>query len=186
MIPITNIIGRLGNQMFQTAYLFAQMKLGEIPDIYVQGEKYFAEAKDEVRKLYSEHVFNIGQGVQPCVAIHVRRGDYVNNPFYVDLFATGYYERAMAEFPDEQFVVFSDDIAWCKEQDVFKGCEFSEGKEEVEDLNAMARCKSVIMANSSFSWWGAWLGNHEKVIAPRAWFSDEVERVDLLDSWIKI
>lgn len=110
----------------------------------------------------------------------------MDNSFYVDLFKDGYYERAMAEFPGEKFVVFSDDIEWCKQQEVFKGCDFSEGNTEVEDMNAIARCKSVIMANSSFSWWGAWLGSHDKVIAPRKWFSDEVERVELLDSWIKI
>lgn len=186
MVKITDISGRLGNQMFQMAYIYAQMKRGEIPDIYVQGEKYFAGAKDDIKSLYNKNVFNIGQGVQPYVAVHVRRGDYVNNPFYVDLFESGYYQKAMAEFPSEKFLVFSDDIEWCQQQELFKNCEFSVGYGEVDDLNRMARAKSVIMANSSFSWWGAWLGSHEKVIAPRAWFQDEVERVELLDSWIKI
>lgn len=181
MVKITDISGRLGNQMFQLAYIYAQMKRGEIPDIYVQGEKYFSDVKDDIKKMYGEGIATL-----PYVAIHVRRGDYVNNPFYVDLFKDGYYQKAMAEFPNEQFMVFSDDIAWCKEQEIFKGCEFSEGQNEVSDLNLMASCKSIIMANSSFSWWGAWLGSHEKVIAPQSWFSDEIQRVELLDSWIQI
>ncbi len=180
------IFGRLGNSMFQGAYIYAQMRRKEIPDIFMQGESFFAEFKDEIKKLYSDNIFNIGQGIQPYVAIHVRRGDYVNNAFYVDLFKDGYYERAMAEFPGEKFLIFSDDIMWCKEQMLFKGCIFSERGDEVDDLNRIAACKAVIIANSSFSWWGAYLGNHEKVVAPKEWFTDGLQRVELLDSWVKI
>lgn len=69
------IFGRLGNSMFQGAYIYAQMRRGLIPDIFMQGESYFGEFKDEIRKIYSDNIYNIGRGVDERVAIHVRRGD---------------------------------------------------------------------------------------------------------------
>lgn len=179
MIPLWKLSGRLGNQLFQFAYLHAQARKGNIPDVYVQSEEYFKEYADEIKLLYGQDIEPISQ-----VAIHVRRGDYVNNPFYVDLMTTGYYERAMALFPNESFLVFSDDIEWCKEQEIFKGCEFIHGT-EIEDLNMMAGCKGIIMANSSFSWWAAYLSKG-KVIAPKEWYADGAERTKKLDSWIQI
>ena len=183
-----HISGRLGNQMFQFAYIYSQMRKGLIPDVYMQDEKYFADVKGEIKQIYGE-----GIGGLPYVSIHVRRGDYVNNDFYVDLFANGYYERAMAMFPDEKFLVFSDDVAWCKEQDIFKECEFSEGFDEVEDMNRMASCRAHIIANSSFSWWAAWLSG-KKTIAPKDWYTltspvdghQKIPSTKLLDHWIKI
>jgi hypothetical protein len=165
--------------MFQLAYLQAQVWDGKLPDIYVQDHKYFEHHAEWIKTLY-------GEGIEPIdqVAIHVRRGDYVDNHFYVDLMATPYYEDAMALFPGESFLVFSDDIKWCMQQKIFKDCDFS-GGDEIADLNAMAGCKGVIMANSSFSWWGAYLSKG-KVVAPKQWFSDNIERVGLLPAWIKI
>lgn len=193
MIPITNITGRLGNQMFQTAYLVAQEMDGRIPDIYLQDEAYFERHKYSIRRLF-------GHGITPIdqVAIHVRRGTnphnpaepaYHDNPFYVNLVKDGYYERAMAEFPDEDFLIFSDDIEWCKKQPIFQGrrFSFSEGNDEVTDLNLMAGCKGIIMANSSFSWWGAYLGDPKKrVIAPIEWYADGLERTKLLKEWKRV
>ena len=180
MIPMWKLGGRLGNQMFQYAYLHAQARKGLIPDIYVQDPAYFENYKDEICLIFGQGIELIDQ-----VAIHVRRGDYVENPFYVDLMTTGYYERAMALFPNESFLIFSDDIKWCKQQDIFKNCEFSERRTEVEDLNLMAGCKGVIIANSSFSWWGAYLSSG-RVIAPKEWYSDGVERTKLPKEWIRI
>lgn len=182
MIPMWKLSGRLGNQMFQYAYLYAQAKEEYIPDVYVQNEIYFKNYKDEIRHLFGQGIGKINQ-----VSIHVRRGDYVHNPFYVDLFNTDYYEKAMALFPNADFLVFSDDIEWCKRQDVFKDCEFSEGKDEVEDMNLMASCEGHIIANSSFSWWAAYLGGG-KVVAPsiKNWYRDGIERTTCPKEWIRI
>lgn len=180
MIPMWKLSGRLGNSMFQYAYLYNQAQLGEIDDVYVQDEKWFEESKEEIRTLFSQGI----PAPIDMVAVHVRRGDYCNNPFYVNLMETDYYERAMAEFPDCEFLVFSDDIGWCKQQEIFKNCEFSEA-DEVGDMNLMSACVGVIMANSSFSWWGAYLSKG-KVVAPREWFTDGVERTKLLDNWTVI
>lgn len=170
--------------MFQFAFIYGMHLQGILPDVFVQSEKFWEPHKKAMKILF-------GEGISPIpderIAIHVRRGDYVHNAFYVDLFADGYYERAMAEFPDSKFLVFSDDIEWCKQQEIFKNCDFSEGKTEVEDMNLMASCKGHIIANSSFSWWGAWLSPHGgKVVAPKKWFTDGQKRVGLPDSWIQL
>lgn len=177
---LDKFFGRLGNRMFQSAYIYAQAKRGLIPEIYLQNEKYFKEFKEEIKVLFGTEHPPIDM-----VAIHVRRGDYVNNPFYVDLTETPYYEDAMLFFLDEKFLVFSDDIEWCKTQSMFKECEFSEGKTEEEDLRLMASCKGVIMANSSFSWWGAYLSKG-KVVAPKNWYADGVERTACLKEWLRV
>ena len=170
--------GRLGNRMFQMAYIYAQFREGNIPDIYLQDPKYFNKYRNEIRQLY-------GQGEKDeRVAIHIRRGDYIttHKNFYVNLIDDGYYARAMEHFPNERFLVFSDDIEWCKK--VFKDlpCDFSEGKSVEEDLKLMSGCKGVIMANSSLSWWGAYLGSGQ-VIYPKKWFKDGVQRVGFLKEW---
>lgn len=180
MISVRNAIGGLGNLLFKEAYIYAQFRDGFIPDIYVQDPKYFLKYANEIKIRFGQNIGHVDE-----VAIHVRRGDYVNNEFYVDLFEEGYYERAIKEFPGEKFRVFSDDIEWCKGHELFKNCLFSEGNSEVDDLNLMASHKGIIMANSSFSWWAAFLSS-AKVIAPAKWHPDGVERTVLLDSWIKI
>jgi len=183
MIHPDKIFGRLGNRMFQGAYLYAQMKRGEIPDIYVQDPKYFDDYRDDIRRLYGEGIIKTDY-----VAIHVRRGDYVDNPFYVDLTKSTYYAQAICHFPiDTKFLVFSDDIEWCKENMKMVGTdiEYCEEKDEIKSLNLMAGCKGIIMANSSFSFWGAYLSN-AKVIAPKAWYSDGIERTKCLPEWKQI
>ena len=193
MVNRREIFGGFGNSLFQYAYLYSQYRKGEIPDFYVQDEKYFEPYKEEIKLLYQA-------GVKPIdmVSLHVRRGDYVNNPFYVDLTETDYYEKAMEEFPEEtKFLVFcadrqpgSDDeadMAWVKER--FQGPQFQffQGEDEIEDFNAQAGCRGHITANSSFSWWTAYVGGG-KTVCPSIdkWFSDGESRISLPDSWIKI
>jgi hypothetical protein len=183
MIPMYKLSGRLGNQMFQFAFLHAQMRDGKIPDVYVQDVAYFDKYANEIKQMY-------GDGIEPIdqVAIHVRRGDYVGNPFYVDLYAhTDYYEKAMEQFPGAEFLVFSDDIAFCKSQVLFKDCEFSEYNDELTDFNLMAGCKGHIIANSSYSWWAAYVAPFtKKVIAPKHWYADGVERTKVPNNWERL
>jgi len=182
MIPINKLTGRLGNQLFQYAYMHAQVREGKIPDIYVQSEEYFKKYVHEIKILFGSNIGKINM-----VAIHVRRGDYVNNSFYVDLMQTGYYSQAMELFAGSSFLVFSDNIEWCKKQPIFANCEFSEGLNDVEDLNLMASCVGHIIANSSFSWWGAYIApNTKKVVAPREWYSDGINRTTCPSKWIRI
>lgn len=183
MVEPWKISGRLGNQMFQLAYLHAQVWDGFIPDIYLQDPWNFEHHRDEIVRLFGGGI----SGKTDMVAIHVRRGDYVDNRFYVDLNRSFYYERAMEMFPNASFLVFSDDIEWCKKQPIFAKCNFSEGRGPVEDMNLMASCVGHIIANSSFSWWGAYISPYSrKVIAPKEWYSDGIERTICPKTWLKI
>ena len=104
MIEPRKLFGGLGNRLFQMAYIIAQEQRGFIPDIYLQDEMYFFNAKKEIKQMF-------GQGIEKTdrVSLHVRRGDYINNSYYVDLCKTDYYEKAIAEFPNEKFLVFCKD-----------------------------------------------------------------------------
>lgn len=185
MVNPDNIFGRLGNKMFQGAYIYSQFKDGNIPDIYVQDFSLFEKYEGDIKKLYGD-----GIGFLPYVSIHVRRGDYVDNPFYVDLLKTDYYKRAIALFPDKNFLVFSDDPEYCKTLEMFKGDNFQvmEDGNELEDFNQMASCENNICANSSFSIWAAYLNPawNKQVIVPKEWFTDKIERVKLPQEWTRI
>jgi hypothetical protein len=152
---------------------------------FFQSERYFAHCADEVRHYFTPHhalseLLEKGFGdllaAKTC-SVHVRRTDYVGNPIWPDLAADGYYERAMSQFDsDTTFVIFSDDIEWCKARFSSRSLFFVEALSAVEDLFLMARCWGHIIANSTFSWWGAWLDPNpdKKVIAPARWIAGEV------------
>ncbi len=184
MVQPYRMFGRLGNSMFQYATLIALAKeTGE--NFYFQDIKWFEKHADIVKQFFSN-----GIGKRDEVSIHVRRGDYLDfEHIYKNLAKTDYYQRAIAEFPDDtKFIVFSDDIEWCKSYPPFQGerFSFSEGRNEVDDLNMMASCHHNILANSTFSWWGAYLNKHEDkiVICPKQEFW--VNNVSLLDNWKQI
>lgn len=185
MVDPDLIFGRLGNRMFQGAYVYSQMKKGLIPDLFVQNPAYFKDYEKEIKELYGQ-----GIGYLPYVAIHLRRGDYVNNSFYCDLAMTGYYIDAVNQFPNRKFIVFSDDIPFAKTY--FEGDKFTfdDSDSEMESFNKMASCDSFIIANSSFSWWAAYLSPSfaKKVVAPTIdkWYNDGVERTFCPKEWIRI
>jgi len=120
-------------------------------------------------KLYNKYFLPF-EGKTTC-AVHVRRGDYVENGNYYQL-GLKYYLNAMAQMGWMEFIVFSDDIEWCKRH-MPDWCHFMHAESDVEDICLMSMCDHFIIANSSFSWWGAWLGEkkHTRVIAPDHWFS---------------
>lgn len=185
MIPITKLSGRLGNQMFQYAFLLAVSEDQGV-DTYFQDPVWFQKVNEKVRILFSADI----PPMTDMVSIHVRRGDYIKNSMYVDLSETDYYDRAMKLFPNDIFLVFSDDIAWCKEHfglynPKVRYCELID---EVAAMNLMASCKHNIVANSTFSWWAAWLNKNKdkKVIAPKSWFTDGIERTICPVEWKKI
>lgn len=194
MQNLDKIFGRLGNKMFQYAFLYAQAREKDT-DFYFQDPKYFDGYEDEIKQLFGE-----GIGYLDQVGVHVRRGanpanpselKYSENTFYVNLAdETDYYERAMAMFPNEKFVIFSDDPAYCRER--FKGDDIQvmEKGDEVEDFNLLASCKHIIGANSSFSFWAAYLCQDPiaKKVFPsvRNWYRDGVERTVCPKDWIRI
>lgn len=126
-----------------------------------------------------------------ATSIHIRRGDYVNlKEFHTNL-DMNYFNKAMSLCNTEKYYVFSDDIGWCRQQFVGPQFEFVEGNHETMDLAIMAKCANNIIANSSFSFWGAYLNQNpnKKVIAPLNWFGPKLphDTKDLLPpDWIRI
>lgn len=137
------------------------------------------------------------------VSLHVRRGDYVSNDNatkHHGLTPVAYYTKAIEYFskevPSPTFFVFSDDLTWCKENLPLNkvNCEFISGNDgdmAYEDIRIMKNCKHSIIANSSFSWWGAWLNENPKkiVIAPKIWVQDTKQNneLDIIpEEWIRL
>jgi hypothetical protein len=167
---------------------------------YFQSEKYFVKYKKYIKRL-----FNIPEETLDKVelflasevsehdtitSVHVRRGDYLNLSDYHAPCDVEYYKKAMEKIGDSKFVFISDDIEWCK--DNFKGDNiyFSPFKDEIEDLALMSICDNQIIANSSFSWWGAYLCIWEDniTIAPSNWFGPKgpKDQQDIIPKdWIK-
>lgn len=170
-----------------------------------QSWKYFEYCKDEVKQVFKlEHI----SGYEDYVSIHVRRGDYVQHSGSFPPITKEFIWGAIGKFAPmhhRSFMIFSDDVRWCKdnikESDYNDPSrlkfEFSEGRNELEDLSLMASCGHHIIANSSFSWWGAYLGHNPDriVISPScengSWFGPTAgvkhAVVDLLPpEWIQI
>lgn len=140
-------------------------------------------------------------GATRAVSIHVRRGDYVSNPEFNKVHgvtSTSYYQKSIECIQEKErnvhFFIFSDDMEWVKSNlDIPAPFEFVRGKmgqSAIFDMWMMSQCRHNIIANSSFSWWGAWLNTHadKVVICPRNWFADK--QYDSRDvappDWIKI
>lgn len=194
MKDIHKFSGRMGNEMFRHAYLYAQVRKGVIPDFYLQDPKYFEGYKDELHELFGD-----GIGYLEQVGVHVRRGKnptnpdepaYHENPFYVDLTKTDYYEKAMALFPNKDFLIFSDDIELCKEKFTGKNMQVMDRGNDVEDFNLLASCEGIIGANSSWSWWAAFLcpTPTAKIVFPSVerWYTDGIERTVCPKEWTRI
>jgi hypothetical protein len=166
---------------------------------FFQSYKYFEHCEAKIRELFQfsdtiKNKINSKYTLQGnTCAIHVRRGDYLGN-FFHEICHLEYYQDAIAEIKSREnidlFVVFSDDINWCKKNLTGENYLFIEDNSNIEDLYLMTQCTHNIIANSSFSWWGAWLNaNVNKiVISPNKWFGDVSRGVeDLLPKkWIQI
>ena len=175
---------------------------------YWQSEKYFTEFTEQIRedftfKLpFSDQNAEIAEQISQVntVSLHVRRGDYANSPKTTathGLCSLDYYRAAIdyviAHVVQPHFFIFSDDIAWVKANLNIGSSAFfidhNTNQESYNDMRLMSLCKHNIIANSSFSWWGAWLNqNAEKiVIAPTQWFSKPADTSDLIPaSWIRV
>ena len=146
---------------------------------FFQSEKYFKNVEDIIRKdfTFKEEIRKpceemMSQLEGQVIGLHIRRKDYLTNNNHCVL-DTSYYKQALERFPDDAtVVVFSDDPKWCHDQSLFSDDRFmiSENENGYVDQCLMSMCTDFIIANSTFSWWAAWLGNCGKVIAPSTWF----------------
>ncbi len=175
-------------------------------DGYFQSPKYFEDIRptllrEFVLKDKSEAVANVEKMLHKSesVAVHIRRGDYAENPKVLKEFGVcslTYYEKALAfmnqKLPEARYFVFSDDIAWVKENLAFgKNVVFVSDPSfsDADELYLMSQAKHNIIANSTFSWWAAWLNNNEDqtVIAPNPWFETTPYDKNLIPKeWIQI
>ena len=144
--------------------------------------------------------------------MHVRRGDYVNHPDQHPALPISYYEEGYKKFDNPTVLVFSDDLEWVKQQEFFQGDNFLISEFDVRydhlsynidgqgnslipfyDLYMMTQCNGAVIANSSMSWWGAWLQKNTTlpIVAPTPWFGttalQNIDPKDLIpDDWTQL
>jgi hypothetical protein len=170
-----------------------------------QSEKFFFENTNVIRTKFS---FNkekantktrklsnsLLRGNETYISIHIRRGDYLQEP-QRGICTTAYYKDAIQllqkKEPKPIFIFFSDDIKWTKKEisiDNSIYVDWNHDSDNWQDMYLMSLCKHNIIANSSFSWWGAWLNTHHEkmVIAPKQWFHNRDNNDILPDKWITI
>ena len=175
---------------------------------YWQSEKYFQDAVQEIRADFafktpmSDRNAEIARQINGvnAVSLHVRRGDYVSNPHTNSvhgLCSLDYYRAAIRHISERierpHLFIFSDDMAWVKDQlKLGLPCQYVEhnqGDESYNDMRLMSLCRHHIIANSSFSWWGAWLNPnpHKIVVAPQNWFANNSDVGDLFPrEWVTL
>lgn len=146
---------------------------------YYQSYKYFDHIKKKIKRDFTFRPTSIPPvKKENTLAIHVRRTDYLGLSSYHPNLADAYYLDALEiSYGFTDAIVFSDDIEWCKGIDIFKDFEFS-NRGPYEDMQLMSLCGRHIIANSSFSWWGAYLSESNRVVAPRNWFGPALPEHD--------
>lgn len=179
-------------------------------DCYYEGiwesVKNYIPCRDIIRHTFAHPKPNDEQNIKyicdmenvESVGIHIRRGDYLYEPAFMNICDLDYYMRAINEILSDKkkhnFFIFSNDIHWCRENisPLLKGHDVvfitnNIGNNSCWDMFLMTHCKDLVIANSSFSWWGAFLNNRNgRIIAPKRWVNREAEFDIWLDEWIKI
>lgn len=149
---------------------------------YFQDIRYFENNLDDIKECFEfkDDIFNMSKNIfysaflnEEVISLHIRRTDYLNYPEAFPVVPIEYYSHAL-DFFDENIkvLIFSDDIEWAQNQDIFKSDRFffSTNNSNAVDLCLQTMCHYHIIANSTFSWWGAMLSNSKKVIKPSRWF----------------
>lgn len=176
---------------------------------YWQHYEYFENNKDEIINTFdiTNDLDMVNRAfvksvllMSNSISIHVRRGDFLKVPLYKGICEVDYYERAIQKAhelvgKEVDFFIFSNDISWCRKYlSPYIGanrCNFidwNKGKDSFKDMYLMRACRCNIIANSSFSWWGAYLNKREDkiVIAPDKWVNLPVDNPIQLPEWILI
>lgn len=173
---------------------------------YWQTEKYFKSIEGIIKKefvfkrpLDNKNIELVDQiNEVNSVSLHIRRGDYVSIKNLAHICTLEYYQKAVKLIKEKiskpVFYIYSDEIEWVKEnisleEDIIF-VDWNKGEDSYKDMQLMSLCKHNILANSSFSWWAAWLNNNKNkmVIAPSRWFNNKTDDIRdlILDDWFKI
>jgi hypothetical protein len=181
----------------------------DFQDFYIEGyfqtERYLQNIEKEIRSTFSFCTDLTSQEQSllsgTCVSIHIRGGDYLNNAInkrlFGDICSREYYQRAIAHIKQHvqnpHFLVFTNDLDHACDLlngEVFSIIDYNKGIDSYRDMFLMSHCKHNIIANSSFSWWGAWLNDFSEkiVIAPEKWINtNRINQVDIIpQSWSKV
>ena len=170
---------------------------------YWQSYKYFNSIENIIReklvfpKMEGRENLSLISKIksQTTVSIHVRRGDYINHPTLGGVCDLTYYENAIKEIEKKVnrplYIVFSNDISWCKSHLHLSNAEYvdwNNGDNSFRDLQLMSLCEHNIIANSSFSWWGAWLNtnSNKTSICPDRWIVNKNTDDLIPDSWFRL
>lgn len=193
------------NYLIYDAYAFNNLRQPHVYNGFWQSEKYFMGIEERVRKCFrfreewlSDKTRQMAKELREsknAISLHVRRGDYVRIG-NTKTFGIEYYDAAVKmmrkKFNSGKLVAFSDDPEWTKKNLPYKDMvviDWNTGKDSWQDMYLMSQCTHNIIANSSFSWWGAWLNEHldKQVIAPRKWMKDEPEGSNIIpQSWARL
>jgi hypothetical protein len=148
---------------------------------YFQSPFYFNKIKDIIIKEYSFNDKSILKEYEfDYASIHIRRGDYLSTSELTTL-GLDYYENAILALKDfDKVLVLSDDAAWCRDQQILKSDRFIfPERNEFDEMLLISNSRISVIANSTFSWWGAWIGSCDKVIAPSNWFNESYIKYDI-------
>lgn len=192
---------------------FTYSLLEDPNDLYYYGiwqdPRYFNQFKGIIRQEFSwkdpldekNKSFYNQFRAHHTVSIHVRRGDYLKEWRYEGICGIEYYKKAIGHVlssdgvTEVSFALFSDDIPWCIEHIIpllqgrpYTIVDWNSGAESHKDMRLMSACRTNIIANSSFSWWAAYLNTHpdSMVFAPRKWTNADVLSKRQLDDWVLI
>ncbi|MBL7740058.1 MAG: alpha-1,2-fucosyltransferase [Chitinophagaceae bacterium] len=202
---------RLGRHVYREPHFhfdqhFSRITAPVFIDGFWQSPLYFKDIDAVIRQDFTikeELIKNVKEkGIElagrDSVAVHIRRGDFLNRKIkaFHGVMDVGYYSKAIAvlqqKIPGLSVHFFSDDIEWVKKNLPFDNAEFVSvhTRSATEDFYLMTQCRHTIIANSSFSWWTAWLNNHPEkiVVAPKKWFvKEEINTADLVPAgWLRI
>jgi hypothetical protein len=213
IVLVAHVFGRKVLNLYLEPHYHYNADFSKQPDStyldgYFQSEKYFVHIREDLLSDFSwakpaagknKKLLEVITKDENSVSIHVRRGDYVSNENAAEfhgLRGIGYYQAAVKiiekSVKKPNYYVFSDEPDWCKVNLKFKHntTYIDWNADGAEDMRLMKSCRHNVLANSSFSWWGAWLNANEDkiVVAPRQWFNDPTINTDdvVPESWRRI
>lgn len=191
-------------------YVYDNLAMSVKGDCYYEGywqsPLYFDNIKPSVKKMFTfpksfgeNKDIEVLMGNVDSVSIHVRRGDYLNHKSFVGICELDYYERAInnvkKKIKDPHYFIFSNDIVWCKENlssildtDKVQFVSHNQGSKSFWDMYLMSCSKNMIIANSSFSWWAAYLNQYDNayIISPVKWVNRSYNTDVHPSSWVLI
>ena len=169
---------------------------------YFQTEKYFINYRNEILEMFSPTnniITKLNEKYSDILkknttSLHVRRGDFIGISDFHPTLPIEYYQESLKLIDSNSTIlIFSDDINWCKSNfDFINDKIFVDDLEDFEELYLMSMCNNNIIANSTFSWWGAWLNKNlnKRVISPKVWFGSSLTHLQTFDiycnNWIKL